>query len=112
MEDTKTYGSRIRFSFAPAITDIPITYFCDRNYQNYPNGLLGFPVILSGICPIWLSVLTIKNYDLIDLSNHYRFYLRIKIISVLTCGKREKIYFGKKRKKSMKLNKNYIFILI
>lgn len=45
MEDAKTYGSRIGFSFIPAITDIPITCFCDRNYQNYPNGFSGLPVI-------------------------------------------------------------------
>lgn len=41
----KKYHSYIGYEFIPFITDIPITWFCDKNYKNYPDGFLGKPVI-------------------------------------------------------------------
>lgn len=42
---SEEYSSRIGYSFIPFITDIPITFFCDKQYKNYSAGFLGRPVI-------------------------------------------------------------------
>lgn len=39
------FHSGIGYSFFPFITDIPVSFFCDKNYRNYSEGFLGKPVI-------------------------------------------------------------------
>lgn len=37
--------SAIGYSFFLFITDIPVSFFCDKNYKDYPDGFLGKSVI-------------------------------------------------------------------
>ena len=34
------FHSGIGYSFFPFITDIPVSFFCDKNYRNYSEGFL------------------------------------------------------------------------
>lgn len=42
----KKYHSYMGYEFAPFITDIPVTWFCDKNYKEYQDGYLG-KIVLS-----------------------------------------------------------------